>query len=118
SFIGETDWRKDTGDGHYRVADKDIQPFNRDDLAAVVTTEKNKKEDVFEEVAQFVKGLKDRGKIEDYNQVAFLFPSLTYHGEKNGGVADFEEALNSRGIQVFAPRAGRFLDSPEAVDIF
>lgn len=118
-FIDEADWAKESGPGNYRVADKDIQPHNQESLPAVVTTiNKDKKADVFDEVAQFVKDLKDQGKIEDYNQVAFLFPSLTYLGDKNGGVADFEDALNAKGIQVFAPRAGRFLDCQEAIAVF
>ncbi|GAA0194207.1 ATP-dependent helicase [Fulvivirga kasyanovii] len=117
-FIERTDWRKPSGDGHYRVADKNIQAFNRDEFPAILTTERTDKATVFEEVAQFVFDLKKKGKIEDYNQVAFLFPSLSFRGEKNKAVEGFETALNEKGIQIFAPRAGRFLDIPEAVEVF
>lgn len=118
SFIDQTNWQKEEGEGHYRVADKNIQAFNQEDFPAIVTTERAVKSEVFEEVAEFVLNLKEQGKIEDYNQIAFLFPSLSYRGEKNSGVAEFETALNDRGIQIFAPRAGRFLDIPEAVEVF
>ena len=118
SFINQTNWQKKDQTGFYRVADKNIQPFNQEDIAAVVTTEKEDKFEVFDQVAQFVLSLKESGKIEDYNQVAFLFPSLNYLGKKNTSVAYFEEALNQKGIQVFAPRAGRFLDILEALEIF
>lgn len=118
TFIEQTDWKKKKGEGHYRVADKKIKPFNKENFSTVVTTERTEKETVFDQVAQFVLDLRTSGKIEDYNQVAFLFPSLSYMGEKNGAVADFETALNSKGIQIFAPRAGRFLDMPEAVQVF
>lgn len=118
SFIDQTNWQKEGGDGHYRVADKNVQAFNQEDFPAIVTTERAVKSEVFEEVAEFVLSLKEQGKIEDYNQVAFLFPSLSWKGVKNTAVAEFETALNNRGIQIFAPRAGRFLDIPEAVQVF
>ena len=117
-FIDRTNWEKSSGEGHYRVADKNIQAFNQEDFAAIVTTERIEKATVFEEVAQFILDLKNNGKIEDYNQVAFLFPSLSFRGVKNSTVAEFEMALNEKGIQIFAPRAGRFLDIPEAIEIF
>lgn len=118
SFINQTNWKKANGMGFYRVADKKIKPFNKDSIPAVITTERTDKETVFEQIAQFVSDLRTNGKIEDFNQVAFLFPSLSYQGKKNTAVADFETALNAKGIQIFAPRAGRFLDMPEAVQIF
>ncbi|WP_339659750.1 ATP-dependent helicase [Croceibacter atlanticus] len=117
-FIEQVNWEKKSGKGHYRVADKKIKPFNQENFPAIITTPKGTKTDVFNEIAQFVFELKEKGKIEDYNQVAFLFPSLSYRGEKNGAVAQFENALNEKDIQVFAPRAGRFLDVMEAKQIF
>ncbi|WP_100629752.1 ATP-dependent helicase [Algoriphagus formosus] len=116
-FIEQTNWAKPKG-GFFRVADKNIRAFNREDFHAVVTTARIEKNSVFTQVAQFIFDLKATGKIKDYSQVAFLFPSLSYMGEKNGAVRDFEEALNEKGIQIFAPRAGRFLDVTEAKEIF
>lgn len=117
-FIQVTDWRKEDGNGYYRVADKNIKAFNQENISSVYTTERKDKGDVFEEVAGFIHQLKQHGKIKDYNQVAFLFPSLSFRGIKNSAVEDFERALNDKGIQIFAPRAGRFLDIPEAIEIF
>ncbi len=117
-FMKRTNWRKSDGSGHYRVMDKDIKPFNEDGITAVVKTEKAKKEIVCADIAQFVFDLKKSGKIEDYNQIAFLFPSLKIDGKKTTKVAEFEKALNALNIQIYAPRAGRFLDVPEAVQIF
>lgn len=118
-FIDMSDWSKADGSGFYRVADKNIQPFNQEELAAITTTERrNERSEVCDEIAQFVFDLKDSGKIEDYNQVAFLFPSLSFRGVKNVAVESFERALRARGIEIFAPRAGRFLDIPEAVELF
>lgn len=117
-FISQSNWKKENGKGHYRVVDKNIQAHNQESFPAVVTTQRNKKEDVFKEVAQFVYKLKEKGKIQDYSQVAFLFPSLKNMGAKNTKVQGFEEALNELGIPVFAPRAGRFLEVPESLAIF
>lgn len=118
-FIEQSDWSKPDGKGFYRVADKNIQPFNQEEFTAILTTERtNDRADVCEEIAQFIYDLKASGKIEDYNQVAFLFPSLSYRGEKNVAVAAFERALRNKNIEIFAPRAGRFLDIPEAKAIF
>ncbi|MBE0662571.1 MAG: ATP-dependent helicase [Bacteroidales bacterium] len=117
-FINQTNWGKSNGKGYYRVADKKISAFSTDSLPSVFTTEKNEKTQVCDEVAEFVFNLKQQGKIEDYSQVAFLFPSLAFNGVKNTTVEEFENALNRREIQVYAPRAGRFLDVPEALDVF
>ena len=118
NFIERTDWKKRTGKGHHRVMDKDIKPHNQESFPAVVKTPKGKKDEVCAEVAQFVHDLKKSGKIEDYNQVAFLFPSLKSDGKKSTKVEEFEKQLNHLGIQIYAPRAGRFLEVEEAVEIF
>lgn len=120
SFVDQADWQKESGVGFYRVADKEISAFDDDEEfpAVVRTSYKQNKDLSFAEIARFIKSLKDLGKIEDYNQVACLFPSLSFRGEKSGAVQSFEEALNDEGIQVFAPRAGRFLDLPESMQVF
>lgn len=117
-FITKTNWRKSDGEDYYRVHDKNIHPHNSEDFSAVVSTERNSKQNVIDELAQFVFNLKQTGKIADYNQIAVLFPSLTYQGTKNTAVEELENALSSLGIPVFAPRAGRFLDVTEAVILF
>lgn len=118
NFIERTNWKKQGSDGHYRVIDKNIKPHNQENFAAVVKTEKGKKEEVSVEIAQFVYDLKKSGKIEDYNQVAFLFPSLKSEGKKTSKVEEFEKALNALNIPIYAPRAGRFLEVSEASQIF
>jgi len=117
-FIQRTNWQKAGGNGHYRVMNKNIQPKNQESFPAVVKTPRGPRESVCTEIARFVFNLKQSGKINDYNQVAFLFPSLKSDGHKTTKVQEFEDALNALGIQIFAPRAGRFLDVPEAVQIF
>lgn len=107
------DWSKDSGVGHYRVKDKEILPHNLDSGVAVVKTKEGTREDVASEIASLIKSLKDKKVITDYNQAAFLFPSL-----KTKPVEALQTALEKFGIPVFAPRAGKFLEVMEAQEIF
>ncbi|MBM4386871.1 MAG: ATP-binding domain-containing protein [Deltaproteobacteria bacterium] len=66
-------------------------------------------ESVCDEIARLVRKIIDMGKVEDPNQIAFLYPSL-----KSIQVGRMIEALESRGLKVYAPRAGTFLDVEEA----
>jgi len=113
-FISRCDWKKTKGKGHYRIVDKRIAPFKKDKKQSVYRTDKKGPDEIYLEIAKFVHKLKESGKITDYNQVAFLFPSLQYMGTPNVRVVGFRAALESLGINVYAPRAGRFLEVDEA----
>lgn len=114
-FIQQIDWKKKRPlKGHHRIHDKVIVPHSTDKGAAVVVTSHEKPPQVAREVAQFVKDLKKQGKIEDYNQVAFLFPSL----KGNSKVAAYKEAFEEIGVEVYAPRAGNFLEVEESLAVF
>jgi DNA helicase-2/ATP-dependent DNA helicase PcrA len=67
------------------------------------------------EIAHLVKRLLDEGKVENPNQIAFLFPSL-----KSAMVQRMKDALEAPeiGLRVYAPRAGTFLEVPESVALF
>lgn len=118
-FIEHHDWRKDQGTGFYRVP-KTIDPHHQD-LAPAVVLSQGPPEAVCAEVAQAVKTLLDLGKVQNPNQIAFLFPSLksTWNGQftKNKAVERMQKALEDVGLKVYAPRAGRFLEVDEAVDL-
>ena len=114
SFIAYTDWaKKDGTPGHYRVMDKNIQAKEVDDLPSVVASHKGKPELVCAEIADFVRRLIDDGKVENPNQIAFLYPSL-----KSVQVKRMKTALEYEGLKVYAPRAGRFLEVDEAQAVF
>jgi DNA helicase II / ATP-dependent DNA helicase PcrA len=113
-FINCADWTRETGQGFYRVADKQITAHQQDDLPSVLSTGRKEPAAIYTETAEFIKKLVTSGKIQDYSQAAFLFPSL----KNNARVAGFKQALESLGIPVYAPRAGRFLEVPEVADIF
>lgn len=118
-FIERHDWRKEQGGGFYRVP-KTIDPHHQGLEPAVVVSQ-GPPEAVCAEVAQAVKTLLDLGKVQNPNQIAFLFPSLksTWGGTftKNKAVARMQAALEKVGLKVYAPRAGRFLEVDEAIDL-
>lgn len=118
SFIESHDWRKASG-GFYRVP-KTIKPHHKGQVPAVVLSQ-GAPETVCAEVAEAVKALIDSGKVTNPNQIAFLFPSLksTWGGTftKNRAVERMQAALENVGLKVYAPRAGRFLEVEEAVDL-
>jgi DNA helicase-2/ATP-dependent DNA helicase PcrA len=118
-FIDHCDWRVEAGrDDFYRVVDKDIQAHRQDARPAVVATPAGEPMTVFSQIAALVRSLIDQGIVADPNQVAFLYPSLQYRGKMTDQVRRMKEALEGVGLQVYAPRAGRFLDGPEAVEVF
>lgn len=62
----------------------------------------------YEEVIGFIKRLKHENRIEDYNQIAFLFRSVK--GERVIGLADY---LEQNGINVYSPRSNMFFQRKE-----
>lgn len=121
SFITKVDWKKKGGKSHYRIHDKKIVAFSKDKNVTVLVSEKAKAENVYLEIARFIKALKDKKKISDYNQVALIFPSMRSSFAPSGmstRVEGFINAFNQLGIPYYAPRARRFLDTDESVVIF
>lgn len=112
-FISRCNWKRGSGTGHYRIADKDIQAHNQDEQPSVIASTAGHPDDVCTEIAGLVKQLIDEKKVEDPNQIAFLFPSL-----KSAQVGRMRTALEDVGLRVYAPRAGRFLEVEEAVSVF
>ncbi|MCA1022138.1 UvrD-helicase domain-containing protein [Halobacillus litoralis] len=114
SFIENESWVKEDGEGYYRLKDKDIKPHDQDYELSVFTTTPSPSENVVKETASFVRRLLDENKVENPNQIAFLFPSL----KNNKHVRRMKQALEAEGIGVYAPRAGKFLEVDEAKAIF
>lgn len=59
-------------------------------------------------VLDFINKLKASGKLEDYNQIAFLFRSVKH--ERIKALADF---LEQNGVPVYSPRSDVFFDREE-----
>lgn len=113
SFMTKCNWQKDGTTGQYRVADKNITAYSTDTRPAVVASTPGKPIDVCDEIAAFTRTLIDTKKVENANQIAFLFPSL-----KSENVGRMKVALEAQGLRVYAPRASRFLEVDEAVAMF
>lgn len=114
-YITRHNWQKVGQPGaYYRVHDKNILPHSQDADPSVICTPPASPVAVSEEIARLVKELLDQKKVEDPNQIAFLFPAL----RDNTQVNRMREALEAVGLEVYAPRAGRFLDVDEAVLLF
>ena len=80
---------------------------------AVVASTPSHPDIVCVEIAQLVKELIRSGKVENENQIAFLFPSL-----KTDHVSRFRTELEKLDLKVYAPRAGKFIEVEEAVAVF
>ena len=116
-FLNQCNWRKEGG-GFYRVASKKIVANSADKEVSVVASQPAEPLVVCKEIAGLVRRLIDEGRVEDPSQIAFLYPSLKYKGKMTDQVARMKQALEDEGLQVYAPRAGRFLEVDEAIDLF
>lgn len=77
------------------------------------------RDEVVEEVSDFVIRLKEEGKIPDYNQCAFVFPVLREKdGEMNSSVKAYCEVFRKKGVPVYAPAAMNFLSTDECLAFF
>lgn len=112
-YIHSFNWKKSNQPGYYRVADKDILAFRKDGANSVYSSKPDLPDAACAEVAEVVRKLIDEKKVEDPNQIAFLYPSL-----KPNVVLIMKAALENVGLKVYAPRAGRFLDVDESFDVF
>ncbi len=116
-FINRWDWTKNgngnrTGKTYFRI-EKEIKATRRDVGPSVVVSTPGNPDIVCPEIAGIVHKLLNVGTVSDPNQIAFVFPSL-----KSVSVKKMIEALQAKGLKVYAPRAGRFLEVPEAEDMF
>lgn len=109
-FIEQEDWTKNGDENNqYRVHDKGIIAHSIDDGVSVISVE----DDWIDQTATFCKELIENKVVSDPNQIAFLFPSLT-----NADAQRTIQALREEGLNVYAPRAGRFLEGQEATELF
>ena len=113
NFITRLNWRIADGNGFYRIANKNITAFSEDQEISVIASNPAHPDNVCEEIALFVRDLINSKKVQDPNQIAFLYPSL-----KSTQVERMISALEDLGLRVYAPRANRFLEVDEAVAVF
>src|SRR5208283_1822565 len=99
------DWRRNGNKkALYRVL-KNVTAERKDDAACVIASNPAAPSAVCSEIATLVMRILKSGRVEDPNQIAFLFPSL-----KSAQVQRMKDALIASGLKVYAPRAGTFLE--------
>lgn len=114
NFIGQCNWQTVDKQGYYRIVNKQIGANNTDNLPSVVASSNASSEIVCNEIVGLVRKLINSGKVQDPNQIAFLFPAI-----RNARPVELmKEALENAGFLVYAPRASRFLEVEEAKELF
>lgn len=113
-FMDYEEWKRSDRDGFYRLVDKEIAAHSEDKNTAVIATSQTTRENAYPEIVALVQKLLSEGKVNDPNQIAFLFPAL----RNNKAVQTMKTALEDAGLKVYAPRAGRFLEVEESVALF
>ena len=76
--------------------------------SVVKLSSKNNPAEWHKKIFDFIKTLKASGKIDDFNQIAFLFSSV-----KNDKVVAFANFLEKSGINVYSPRSDMFFQREE-----
>lgn len=115
NFIEKENWTSSSIKGdYYRNMDKNIKANSKDDGVSVVTTIGDLPNKVYKEIVVKVRDMIDKKIVSDPCEVAVLFTYL----KGNENAAKLKETFEKEGIQVYAPRAGRFLDNPEPRDMF
>ncbi|WAC19044.1 UvrD-helicase domain-containing protein [Luteolibacter sp. SL250] len=108
-WMRHLNWRGDDG-SQFRF-DKEIKPrqgeFPETSTVIRVTTG-GTQDDYHNEVLSFIRRLQESGKLDDLNQIAFLFRSVK--SPKATALAHFLEA---NGVPVFSPRSALFFDREE-----
>lgn len=106
-WMDEQNW---TVDGQTFRFDKDIVP--RDDnfpaVPAVVKMAGASQEDYHQQVLKFLYDMRDKGHLNDWNQVAFLFRSV-----KSDKAVALSRFLERNGITVYSPRSNQFFEREE-----
>lgn len=108
-WMGQLNWSGDNGT-KFRF-DKHIKPRqdNFPDTASVIKISSDgTSEDYHQEVLAFLKHLLNSGKLDDLNQVAFLFRSV-----KSDRAIALAKCLEENGIPVFSPRSALFFEREE-----
>jgi len=91
--------------------DKTIEPQTKTTLlspAVVKLSSVEDEEEWYEKILMFIKELKGSGKLNDYNQIAFLFNSV-----KHERVTRLAQYLEENDVNVYSPRSDMFFHRDE-----
>jgi DNA helicase II / ATP-dependent DNA helicase PcrA len=91
--------------------DKEVVPPEKKkfpDVPGVVKVSANSQDGYHQEVLTFLRTMKEKGQLKDWNQVAFLFRSV-----KNKKVVALARFLEQNGVPVYSPRSNQFFEREE-----
>jgi len=97
-FIGRCDWKREDKSGYYRVHDKKLRAFRKDKRLCVIASSPKEPEYVYDEIARLTKKIVKSKKVDDPNQIAFLFPAI----RNNTRVKGFKAALENPSLPILA----------------
>jgi DNA helicase-2/ATP-dependent DNA helicase PcrA len=112
NFISQHDWSEGKK-GSHRIEEKKVKAGRKEDGCAVFKTEAVDSSEIADEVADKIRKLIDSGAVTNANQIAFLYPSLS-----SKPAQQMIAALVKKGLEVYAPRAGSFLEQEEPILVF
>ena len=106
-WMDEQDWT--VGEETFRFH-KDIEPRDGEfpKVPAVINIAGTSQEDYHKQVLDFLHTLRNKGRLTDWNQVAFLFRSV-----KNEKAVALSRFLERNGIAVYSPRSNQFFEREE-----
>jgi DNA helicase-2/ATP-dependent DNA helicase PcrA len=124
AFISIPDWSREDVKGKYHRIIKNITYHKPDDKKSVLVSSSMENKSIYTEITELIYRLKTENKISDYNQCAFLFPSLGT--TKLQGFVDAFSSINAKyhledtpdELKYYAPRAGKFLEVEEALAVW
>jgi DNA helicase-2/ATP-dependent DNA helicase PcrA len=108
-FMRQFRWSR--GGRAFRVS-KSVEAHSSDDRPAVFAASAAVPEFVTQEVAATISRLVANKRVNDPNEIAFLFPSLG-----SACVEKMKRALEAVGLKVYAPRAGSFIEQVESLKV-
>jgi DNA helicase II / ATP-dependent DNA helicase PcrA len=109
NWMDELDWSENGTNFRFQKLVEPPKNKRFEEYASVLKVSHSKDlESWFEEVHQFLRFMQKRGKLTDWNQVAFLFRSV-----KHRNVRMLSDYLEEKGIPVYSPRSNMFFDRDE-----
>lgn len=107
-WMQEQDWTDGVNEFRYDKSIKARPAVFSANPAVLKVSNDGDFEDYCQEVVAFIRDMKARGILKDFNQIAFLFRSV-----KNERVIALARYLENNGIPVFSPRSALFFEREE-----
>ena len=104
-FMGQLDSLKDIDKYRYK---KDLVSFDNDDRNAVYRLSSDSEEGFREGLVDLVKDLKEKGLVNDYNEIAILVSSVN-----DSRILKLSTGLKKSGIGVYTPKTNQLMTRKE-----